>query len=249
MKIYTLVSLFLLTLCIKTNAAAPPPLAKDPQVKQQVLSTIDALQHSQYFSIEAAPNESLFIHDNYVSMTLEEDTAEIYNGIRSELVFNNPYLEEDELEYRFQIRFEEGFDQNLSFYWWLFAQWHDQPDRNLGETWINFPSNSPPVSLALKSKSDLLGIALLINGNFYYWQEIETYRWYDIAFNIKWSTEETGEVTYCIDGNCHPKIIERNMLNHYQHYFKIGQYRNRNTTSKNTISIKEIKITNINITN
>lgn len=243
MKIYTQISLFLLITSLNIEAASPPASASDPQVKQQVLSAIDALQHSQYFFIEAAPNESLFIHDNYVSMTLKEDTAEIYNGIRSELVFNNPYLEEDELEYRFQIRFEEGFDQNLSFYWWLFAQWHDQPDRNLGETWKNFPSNSPPVSLALKSQDNKLGIALLIDQNFYYWQEIETYRWYDISFNIKWSTTETGEVTYCLDDYCQPKIIGKNMLNHYQHYFKLGQYRNKNIQSANTVSIKSVEIT------
>lgn len=134
--------------------------------------------------------------------------------------------------------------------WQVIGQFHDQPDYENGETWDNYPANSPPVSMTYKNGK----IGLTVNIPYGEGAEIISERsitkgeWNDIILYIYWSTtsdgfieawindipmtDNTGEIT---------RYYFRNLYNNAGNYFKIGLYRSNDIKTKNTVYFDEIK--------
>jgi Polysaccharide lyase len=74
---------------------------------------------------------------------LSPGQAKKNNGIRAEISVDYPYKVGDVVRHAWKMRLPDDFKaddpQNR---WWVMGQWHDQPDRTLGETWAGFPGRS-----------------------------------------------------------------------------------------------------------
>ena len=138
--------------------------------------------------------------------------------------------------------------------WWLFADWHVQPDTSKGESWDNFPSYSSPILVGYGNLDgkDMISISTGIDGSkegiiprglIPFTREV----WHTIRMVVKWSQKDNGEVNVYFDGSTKPVVSTTgpNMVNAVQHYMKIGMYRNRDIETNNTVHIKDIRIEKI----
>lgn len=167
------------------------------------------------------------------------------NGIRAEIAVDYPYVAHDTIEYTWDMKLVDPFPTDAQNRWWLIAQWHDQPDRNLNQTWDNFPSHSPPISLGFGQTNGSRAIALTYGtvqgpaGHF----PVSTEQWYSFSAKITWSQDNTGSITLTVSpGNVSITTNGPNMYNAFQHYFKTGMYRNKDIASENRVRIRNIKM-------
>lgn len=209
-----------------------------------------------FAKIEVSALENIEIEkDNdseYLALTLFPGQAKKNSGIRSEISVDFPFKENDTIEYSWQLRIPQNFPaddpQNR---WWVFAQCHDQPDLNKGETWDTYIPHSPPIIFGygkLENK-DIIGFSTGLDGSKKGIEPIGSITiskntWHTFRFIVKWSQKENGEVKVFFDGAASPIFSAKgpNMLNAYQHYFKVGQYRHAGINTLNTVHIKNIKI-------
>lgn len=174
---------------------------------------------------------------------LEADRTFIYGGERSELAFFSPYQIGDTVTYNFtfQLRKSSAFSVGWSCGWVLFAQWHDQPVKNRGETWATFPKNSPPFSYQLFFEDGLRVGIVARNSQFMFPVELEMP--VSCSTTVTWQYPEDGNVKgFCTQGD-NTYAFEFNdvvMLNDYYHYFKFGLYRKR--TINDFMAIELIKL-------
>lgn len=196
-------------------------------------------------SVEVADCSNISLERGFAAFTLNEFNAKVYNGIRSEIAINYPFKEGDTVEYNWSIRLpSDSAPGGNSTQWWLIAQWHDQPDPRLGETWANFKGQPPPLAIFVERRNGVVGIGLSgIQGKKLDWAPVELDRWLDISARITWHTGHEGHASVTIMGG--EKIVFRhagpNMLNSYQHYFKAGQYRAPWVQAKTTLHIRNVK--------
>ncbi len=189
---------------------------------------------------------------NYVELHMFPDQPLVNNGKRSEISIDYPYKENDTVEYSWEFKIPADFvpdtPQNR---WWVIADWHDQPDPTLGETWDTYETNSTPIIFGYGNidGTDMLSLS---TGS---WRSengveprgivpIKRDVWHKMRVVVLWSQQETGRVTVFLDGAKEPifDVRGQNMVNGYQHYMKIGQYRHRDIQTKNSISVKNISI-------
>jgi hypothetical protein len=159
------------------------------------------------------------------------------------------------VEYDWDFRIPKDFisdaPQNR---WWLFADWHVQPDASKGETWDNFPSYSSPILVGYGNIDgrDMLSLSTGIHGS----KEGIVPRglipftrnvWHSVRLVVKWSEKSDGVTTIYFDGATTPTLTTTgpNMFNAVQHYMKIGMYHNPDIATTNTINIKNIRIKKI----
>lgn len=182
---------------------------------------------------------------DHAIFVLNEENQRLHNGIRSEIGIDFPFQEGDVIEYRWSVLLPSagtpggGADQ-----WWLIAQWHDQPDPRLGETWDNFKAESPPVAVFVERRNGIAGIGLnSLRGQKGQWAPVPLDTWMDVRVMIHWSRGIDGYVRLTVDGR--PEIslsaMGRNMLNGYQHYFKAGQYRAPSIKQYSAVYLKNIR--------
>lgn len=139
--------------------------------------------------------------------------------------------------------------------WQAIGQWHDQPNREKGETWDTFPGHSPSVALYYVSKNGTPGLELwygpLKEQAIIARTPVQKGRWNDIIFHIGWSTGADGFIEAWLNGQ--PLIAPdtdkhtvygANMWNDYPHFLKIGLYRNKQITTTNSIYFDEVRIGN-----
>lgn len=137
--------------------------------------------------------------------------------------------------------------------WQCLGQWHDQPDRERGETWDNFPGHSPSIALyytfkagvpaiemwyGAKEQQDIVAVAPIAKG-----------RWNDVIFHINWSPKEDGFAQAWLNGQPltaregqAQAVRGANMWNQAPHYLKIGLYRNSEITTENSVYFDEVRI-------
>ena len=196
-------------------------------------------------SFEIPTCSNIHLGNGNVGFVLNEQNVKLNNGIRSELSIDYPFAEGDTIEYRWSIMFPAkdapGGDASQ---WWLIAQWHDQPDPRLSETWATFKAQSPPVALYAETRSGLVGMGLQgMQGKKISWTPVPTNVWLNLRAVIHWSTTSNGTVSLSVDD--HPEFDSqadgRNMLNNYQHYFKAGQYRTPTVNKYSVIYLKNVR--------
>lgn len=243
-----------------------PPISKPSPVPPPPQPTViaDIFEddfESRTFSLwkrEAVRNNSIQIvtepvkSGNYaVKFTLVPGEI-IFNGNRAELMYQDYNPNISEVYYSWSVMLDSNYIDSGK--WQILGQWHDQPDKDEGETWINYPPNNPPVSLQY-SNGYMYAVVNPPQG----WQErvgkfseekrVELGKWIDIVFHIYWSLKEDGFVEVWIDGeNVTPyngkdyKIYARTMFNKAGNYLKIGLYRGPDATVTNKVYFDDIKI-------
>jgi len=199
-----------------------------------------------YISLEVPSCSNIRVLSNEVSFILDAQNQKIHGGVRSEVAIDYPFNEGDTVEYRWSLLLPSanppGADAGA---WWLLAQWHDQPDRRKGETWLNFKSQPPPFAVVVEKRDGVVGIGMNgLSGRIVSWVPVTLDQWLDFTATVRWSTGIDGSVVVRIEG--HPEIkfemLGRNMHNGFQHYFKFGQYRAPWVNSVAAVRFREVKI-------
>jgi hypothetical protein len=179
----------------------------------------------------------------------------VHGGIRAEISVGFPFQQGDTVRYSWRFMLPDNFVSDApKNRWWIIGQWHDQPNKRLGETWKNFRSSSPPVLLGLGElegkpavslsygpttgnlKSQVVGPIFLERG-----------KWHTITFIIRWSQGPAGKVLAFLDDLSTPAMIAEgpNMNNDYEHYLKLGMYRHPDIAIDNWIYVDDLEITKI----
>lgn len=195
------------------------------------------------------------IEGTHLDLMLFPDQEKKNSGIRSEISIDYPYHEGDTIEYSWQFKIPADFENDYpSNRWWILADWHDQPDPTLGETWDAYDSSSTPIifGYGFDNETDLLSLStgsrnspegIVFRGLVPISREI----WHDIRMVVTWSQEADGRVTVYFDNEPEPSFDVRgeNMVNGYQHYMKVGQYRHPEIKATSKISLRNIQIKTI----
>lgn len=174
-----------------------------------------------------------------------------YSGIksaRSEIQIFKVAPSEKEIYYGWSVKIPEDYIE--SSYWQVIGQFHDQPDFENGETWDNYPANSPPVSMIYKNGK--IGITVCIpygNGvEVISERPIVKGQWTDVILQIYWSTSSNGYIKAWINdipmtdnSGTITQYNFRNLYNNSGNYFKIGLYRSNDIKTRNVVYFDEIK--------
>lgn len=133
--------------------------------------------------------------------------------------------------------------------WQIIAQFHDQPDASIGESWSAYPKHSPP--LAVKYRQGKIIVAV------YSWETksvmdvaamaIEKDAWNALLLKVYWSVAEEGSIEAWLNGK---KLTAedgqtvyrgRNCFNKACNYMKIGLYRSNEIMTKGIVYFDNIK--------
>ncbi|AFY86261.1 polysaccharide lyase [Chroococcidiopsis thermalis] len=178
-----------------------------------------------------------------IKFTLKKEDARLYGVKRAELKLGE-VPPDSEIWYGFSVFLPSDYQQDPSSE--IIAQWHDLPDKNLGEKW-----KSPALSLSTKDgkfilnrKWDSKRVTVVPEG-----KEVvdlglyQTGKWTDFVFRVKWSSGSNGRLEVWQDGKL---VVSRNGPNNYNDargpYLKIGIYKGdwKNYPDKSTISEREL---------
>lgn len=170
------------------------------------------------------------------------------NGVRAEISVDVPYVEGDTVRYSWRFGITDDFRSDApDNRWWLFADWHDQPDLNLGQTWDGFAGRSPPVALGFGQIDGQDFLALVYGSPEPTTRALLPFRrgvWNRIGLEITWSRGAGGRVAVYMNDSTTPVQVMNgpNMHNAYQHYFKLGSYRNPNIKSDTWVYVRDLQI-------
>ncbi len=135
--------------------------------------------------------------------------------------------------------------------WQCLGQWHDQPDRERGETWARFPGHSPSIALYYTFKKGRPAIEMWYGARreqeIVATSPIAKGRWNDVLFHIGWSQGADGFAQAWLNGQPltpgdDHTVRGANMYNAAPHYLKIGLYRNSQITTENSVFFDEVRI-------
>lgn len=198
----------------------------------------------KYSGLEAKYNKTAILNkiEDTIEFRSNNSLEKIYNGYRSEVTVNYPYKIGDTVEYKFEIKMPSNFTAGKDKRKWIIlAQWHDQPNKALGETWNKFPARSPPVSLQAREDNGKLLLFIDYPGNKSFFFSIPYDEWVSMSFLFNWSPAnlgslkfQTGNIGYIFDG--------KNMWNNYHHYLKFGIYRSPTVTHDLNLFFRKISI-------
>lgn len=238
-------------LALLASAQVPAAAQPCPQWdKVKVASTLGLSPSLQaLLKFEVPSCEHLELGRGGVGLVLTGQNTLLHNGVRSELAFDHPFVEGDTVEYRWSVLFPSSNGPGgRADQWWLIAQWHDQPDPIKGETWAHFRSQSPPVALHVERHGGVLGMGLsTVNGRKLSWAPVPLDQWLDVTARIHWSQRPDGQVLVEVAGQPALRFTATgpNMLNNYQHYFKMGQYRAPSVTGSSVVYFKDLRISTL----
>lgn len=198
-------------------------------------------------TLEVANETSIAINNDQVDFKLSGADPKVNGGIRSELAINYPYLEGEVVNYQFDVKIPKDFSFDSLNRWWAIAQWHDQPNPKIGETWSNFPGKSPPIFIQIEKQAEkpVLAFRNVTTGKIER-VNIPLDEWITVRSAIAWSTKSTGISTFEISKQsgkiANVRLYGANMNTPYFHYLKIGQYRNPDIRTANSISFRNVSI-------
>lgn len=219
-----------------------------PEVDRRMVATALGLDPSlvKATSLEIPSCANIRVAAGEVSFVLDEQNLKVHNGVRSEIAIDYPFNEGDTVEYAWSVMLPStnppGTEPGP---WWAIAQWHDQPDRRVGETWATFKGQPPPLSVYVERRNSVVGMGVSgLEGKHLSWAPVPLDTWLDIKATVHWSTGSDGSVEFQVAD--HPELgfstTGRNMLNAYQHYLKLGQYRAPWVKALAVVSVRNLKI-------
>lgn len=216
--------------------------------RTELSKALGAPELAKWLTLEAATCDELLVSSEGVGFKLGPDTKPVYGGNRSEVAVDFPFREGDTVRYSWQMKLPSDFVGDPLNRWWLLAQWHDQPDKRVGETWANFKgAGSPPVALYVAQRDGVPGLGIVFYGNDKRsWVAVPLGVWLTVSVTTHWSTQADGMVSFHIDEipDLDLQLPGRNMSNTYQHYLKFGQYRHSLNKIDSIVFYKNLKIRN-----
>jgi len=133
--------------------------------------------------------------------------------------------------------------------WWLIAQWHDQPDRDRGETRDGHPERSPSIALSIAEDSESNELRLILNYRIATMRNfapvsLERGVWHNVLALVTWSTGNSGRVAVYFDDMEKATLPAEgaNMHHPFQHYLKLGRYRLPEIKTRSSIHIRRLSI-------
>ena len=181
----------------------------------------------------------------------------VSNGNRAELTHDNGDRAGSEVWYAWSFLVPEEFPDTewKPKLWQALGQWHDQPDKALGETWQTMPGRSPSIAIYYTSKKGESAIELWYGT---YGKDavqkivatapLQKGKWHDMQFHIGWSQDETGFVEAFLDGQSlinpdgeNHRATGPNMWNAASPFLKVGLYRNKEITTTNSVYFDEVR--------
>jgi Polysaccharide lyase len=181
--------------------------------------------------------------------------SKLHGGIRAEICVDYPFVQGETVRYSWRFMLPKDFISDApKNRWWLIGQWHDQPNKKLGETWEAFPSFSPPVLLGLGELEGKPAITLSYGPtNSEVKQRVvgpvflERGKWHSIIFVIRWSQGPEGKASMFLDDLSNPAMSAEgpNMNNDYRPYLKLGMYRHPDISTDNWIYVDDLEISKV----
>ncbi len=193
-----------------------------------------------------AQEDALLIANDGLEFHLVDDNSLVYGGERAELAFFAHYDIGDRVNYQFSFELPDSYAYQHGWegIWTIIAQWHDQPNRDRGETWDDFPKNSPPLSLHLLYGNGPVLQVLAKNTSISF--PIPVDQTITCSLLIDWHYPELSQV----DGHCDYANVSQTfsfqdyiMLNDYYHYFKFGLYRDKSIDESMKVLLHSVAIT------
>ena len=233
-----------------TGPDTPPP---NRELELSYLRPVVAADLLDYALIEVPALDNVKLvpdgGDGYLGLRTYGGQPLKNNGVRAEISIDYPYHEGDTLTYSWKLMLPDNFPSDApQNRWWVFADWHDQPNRDRGETWDNFPRRSAPIILGYGQIDgrDLLslsygspdpkpvGLIPFTRG-----------RWHDISVQITFSRGPGGRAAVYLDHAATPvqQASGPNMHNDFQHYLKVGTYRDPDIRGDAWVYLDAITIT------
>ena len=221
------------------------------------LSAVLGAEHLSYSYVEVAERRNIEIveedGEQALAFHLFPGQPRLNNGIRSEISIDFPHQLGDHIRYTWEMKLPEGFTADVpKNRWWVVAQWHDQPNRELNETWEEFPSRSPTIGLALGEIQGELGLVLVYGRTAEGVPQkvsspmiIQRGQWHRIEATIAWAEDASGTISWSLDGENVLNLVGPNMNNDFQHYLKLGMYRHPDIQLKSTMFIKNVTMTQV----
>ncbi|WJG09740.1 polysaccharide lyase [Aliiglaciecola sp. LCG003] len=201
------------------------------------------------FEINSVENVRVIDGDNpHIGLYLAKNNSKLNNGVRAELSLDYPFEEGETVTYHWKMKIPADFKSDAPRNrWWSMAQWHDQPNRIKKETWKNHASLSPPVALyyGVFRGKDVLSVHYKgLKPSPYDLIELKRDQWTTIDMQIKWSQKGDGWLKVFVNGSADPVVVKKgpNMHNDYQHYLKLGMYRDPSIETENWVFIDELMI-------
>lgn len=186
----------------------------------------------------------------WLALGVRPGQAKVNRGIRAELSVDAPFIPGEILTYAWRFRLAAPFPADSANRWWLIAQWHDQPDPRLGETWADFPGRSPPVLIGIGEIDGVIHAGLRVGPTTAGQDQqaagdvvIDRDRWYSASLSVRWSQGADGWVRLVIDDEEVASVTGPNLNNAYQHYWKLGMYRHPDIDGEAWIHLADVAIT------
>lgn len=190
-------------------------------------------------------------NESHLSLSLFPGQEKKNDGIRSEVLVDYPFQIGDTIRYSWQFRMPKDFVADPDNRWWVFADWHVQPDLTRVETWDNVPPVSQPVIVGYGNVEGRDVLSLSIGR-----ADMDTGivpvgtipfsrgEWHTVTAEIRWSEQADGQVRLSLDNSPAMTLLGHGatMLNGYQHYMKVGMYRHPAIATQNTLELRHIQI-------
>lgn len=237
-------------------ACGPTGLQGEGPTEAEFLASVLAPELLQYAKVEVASRQSIARVEDGLELKVLPGQPKLNGGIRAELSVDYPFVDGDTVRYEWSFWIPEDFTPDPLNRWWVFANFHDQPDRTKGETWEGFPSNSSPLILgyghveggferdgfSIKETSDVLSVTYGTDHRPVALVPFSRGVWHQVRLDVRWSQSSIGTLAMTLDGAHVVSAKGPNMLNAFQHYLKAGMYRDPTIDSFNRVRLSSLKI-------
>lgn len=226
--------------------------AADRELELTFLRPVIAANLLDYSHVEVLGLDSIEVRQeanrDFVELRIFKGQALLNSGTRAELSIDYPFRTGETVTYEWDFRIDADFQSDApENRWWYFGQLHDQPNLNIDEVWRGFPDRSPPIALAygVLDGNDILALNYGAPNS----RQIGTAvfsreQWHHIKMQVHWSMTGDGWINVYFDNSPTPfaSAQGRNMHNNYQHYLKLGMYRQKDIRADSNIQIDNVTI-------
>jgi hypothetical protein len=230
--------------------------AADPRDRESELNYLRCVMPEsllEFAHVEVPAIENIAIlgegAEQHLGLRLLPGQKILHGGIRAEVSVNYPYQPGDTVRYAWRFMVPKGFQSDApKNRWWIIGQWHDQPNKDRGESRDGFPSRSPPVLVSIGELEGRLALVIAYGpkqsqkrGPLF----IEPGNCHRLTAEIHWSQQAEGKATFYLDAPDKPAVVTEgpNMHNDYPHCLKLGMYRHPEIKTDNCIFLDDLTLT------
>ena len=231
--------------------AAMPSLADTRALELSFLTPIMDDDLASYGRLEVPAIDNLGIISDgdgeHLELRMFPNQAVVNKGNRAELSVDLPHEIGDTLVYEWRMRIPTDSEIDPQNRWWLLGQWHDQPDVRIGEEWNGFPERSPSIGFGYGHLNGQDVVSMSYGApeqRAISHTPLSRDVWHNMRVVIHWSLGEDGWAQMFMDNMEVPfaEAAGRNMYNSYQHYWKLGMYRDRGIQVSSRIQLDDIHV-------